>query len=100
MQTLNKSLWPCKSIEIENKKSIWEDLSREIAQIFNDITVKTRSRKMSTDVEKIRQARTLVRSTTNQAAGSLEPEKKDLRRRNLRVPGTGHSLTEPSGLGV
>jgi hypothetical protein len=83
-----------------NKKSIWEDPSREVAQIFDGTTVKARPRKRNTDVEGIGRARTSVRGTTNQAAGSLEPEEKDLGRRNPGIPGTGHSLAGLSGLGV
>ena len=87
-------------MKLGNKKSIWEDPSREVAQIFDGTTVKARPRKRNTDVEGIGWARTSVRGTTNQAAGSLEPEKKDLRRRNPGIPETGHSLTGLSGLGV
>ena len=87
-------------MKLGNKKSIWEDPSREVAQIFDGTTVKARPRKRNTDVEGIGWARTSVRGTTNQAARSLELEKKDLRRRNLRIPGTGHSLARLSGLEV
>ena len=87
-------------MKLGNKKSIWEDLSKEIAQIFDSITVKARPRKMSTDVKEIRWARTSVRGTTNQATGSLELEEKDLGSRNPGIPGTGHSLAGLSGLGV
>jgi len=44
-----------------NKKSIWEDPSREVAQIFDGTTVKARPRKRNTDVEGIGRARTSVR---------------------------------------
>ena len=55
---------------------------------------------MSTDMEEIGRARISVRGTTNQAARSLEPKEKNLRRQNPEVSGTGHSLAGPSGLGV
>ena len=69
-------------MKLENKKSIWKDPSREVAQIFDGTTVKASPRKRNTDVEGIGRARTSVRGTTNQTARSLEPEEKDLRRRN------------------
>ena len=83
-----------------NKKSIWEDLNREIAQIFDGTTVKARPRKRNTDVEGIGRARTSGEGTTNQATRSLEPEEKNLRRQNPRILGTGHNLAGLSGLGV
>ena len=87
-------------MKLGNKKSIWEDPSREVAQIFDGTTIKARPRKRNTNVKGIGRARTSVRGTTNQATGSLEPEEKDLGRRNPEVPGTGHSLAGPSGLGI
>ena len=87
-------------MKLGNKKSIWEDPSREVAQIFDSTTVKARPRKRNTDVEGIRRARTSVRGTINQAAGSLEPEEKDLGRQNPRIPETGHSFIRLSELGV
>ena len=67
-------------MKLGNKKSIWEDLSREVAQIFDGTTVKARPRKRNTDVEGIGRARTSGKGYRNQAAGSLEPEEKDLER--------------------
>src|ERR1043165_6133179 len=52
---------PCGHInllKVGNKKFIWEDLSREVAQIFDGTTVKARPRKRNTDVEGIGRART------------------------------------------
>ena len=93
VQTLDKPCSHINLLKLENKKSTWEDLSREVAQIFDGTTVKARPRKMSSDVDGIGQTRTSMRGTTNQTAESLELVEKELER---QTPGYQGQITVSS----